>query len=247
MVGLISSTTSAGVMGPTPPEKSSEPENSIGRFPVYRDDTREPHLGQDASVDSRDRDVGGAARWPDRRADFPLSVTALVGQELQIRCTGPRHDRIWELAPSSGYQVASLRLYAPGVLAEIACQEGTWSVHKRQRRGWELWVEAADGRSVAWYSGNHWCPGGTIILADGARLDLRRSVALRWTLRAEETREPIMEISRHRRGAQRVTIRSFPPEIYSDAPIVILTACAVIMLIATVDAVGGAAGGGGGG
>jgi hypothetical protein len=56
-----------------------------------------------------------------------------------------------------------------------------------------------------------------------------------------------MEISRYRRGAQRVTIRSLPAEIYSDAPLVVLTTCGVIMLIATVDAAGGAAGGADGG
>ena len=235
-------------MGPTPPEKSSEPENSIWQSPVDRDDTREPHRGQDASVGSRDRDVGGTALGSDWQADFPASVKALVGQELQLRGTGVRRGGVWELASSSGGRVASLRLYAAGasVLAQIACRDGTWSLHKRQKHGWELVLESSDGRFVAWYSGHRWFPGGTIILADGARLDLRRSVALRWQLLAEETQEPIMDISRFRRGAQRVTIRSLPAEIYSVAPIVVLTTCAVIMLIATVDAVGGADGHGGG-
>lgn len=174
----------------------------------------------------------------------------LVGQELRFRYLSAHRTSIGSLGASlessSGQPVAWFRLYGPGELASMACREGTWSLNKRRKYGWELLIESGDGRHVGWYSGRRWLLGGTIIFADGVRVDLRRSRKLGWKLQVRDTREVIAEFSHYRSASASasVTIRSLPTEIYSDTPVVVLTACAVLMLIGLAMPVGGGGGGG---
>ena len=223
-------------MGSTPSKKSWEQE-SIWRFSWHQDDVQQPQTAPDASIDSGCREEIETAARPEPK-EFPVSIKTLVGQTLRIRFHRPRRSSVVALSAnlesSSGELVAWLRLYGPGELVGMACREGTWSLNKRRKYGWELLIESRDGGHIGWYSGRHWFPGGTIILADGARVDLRRSRTFGWKLELSGTREVIAEISRYKPGSASVTIRSLPPEVYSDAPVVVLTACGVLMLMAVV-------------
>lgn len=185
------------------------------------------------SGDSHD---GSDDRDPRDPTDFPVSMKALVGDELRL--SFPSTGRTGagalkgSLESSSCQVVAWLRLYGPAGLVEMVCREGTWCLRKRRKYGWELLIESSGGRHVGWYSGRRWLVGGTIILADGTRVDLRRSRKLGWNLRVSETRDPIVEVSRYRSGSLSLTIQSLPADIYSEAAIVVLTTCAVLMLMA---------------
>ncbi len=86
------------------------------------------------------------------------------------------------------------------------------------------------GEAVGWYAGRHWLPGGTISVADGAQVLRRRAVNGRWKLRTTNDGQPFAEMWRDRSAAEMaLTIRVLPPDV-SHASVVILTACAVLML-----------------
>lgn len=171
-----------------------------------------------------------APEQPDRPSYFPISMRACVGRELQLS-QSPAAD--WELI-GDGQRVAWLRLYGAGEVAHVACREGSWSLKKRRKYGWEFVIESSDGRHVGWYSGHHWLPGGTIILGNGDRIALRRSLDLGWNLRVKDTRERFVRLSRYGPNGLTLslTVRSLPPEIHLDAPMVVLTTCAVLTLTA---------------
>jgi hypothetical protein len=225
---------------------SREQHDSIWRLPWRRDETEQPQSDQDVSIKPDDREPNVLA--PDQlepSTDFPISINALVGNELHLAFAwrNPMRAGQWELASSDGQRVASLRTYESGDLARIACADGAWGLNKRRRYGWELVVESSDGRYVGSYSGHHWLPGGTIALANGTRIDLRRSLR-GWKLRVSETRERIVDPSEYRRDSLRLTIRSRPTGLSYDLPMVVLTTCAVLMLTATTPNPPVASGGG---
>jgi hypothetical protein len=103
-----------------------------------------------------------------------------------------------------------MKLYTPGELAHIACRDGDWSLKQRRRYGWELVIESSEGQQVGWYSGRHWLSGGTIGLASGGRVDLRRSFNGPWNLCVSETRERFARLS-HDGLNLSLAIRSLPP------------------------------------
>src|SRR5450755_2112857 len=177
----------------------------------------------------RDRPEQERARH-DRSTDFPVSMEAVVGERLRVVPIDPKRSA-W-----AGYDVLASAGRAgwlgPGGGAELArmeCAEGAWCLKKRRRLGWELLIESADGQHVGWYSGRRWLPGGTISLTDGTQVDLRRSLNGGWKLQTTDARQRLVDIRRSHRLLMTLTIRSLPAETV-EARLVILTACAVVML-----------------
>lgn len=159
-------------------------------------------------------------------------MTGMVGEKLWLRSTSKKPFMDCELETGDRW-VASLSLYGGDELARMVCADGAWVLKKRLKYGWELVIESSDGRHVGWYSGRHWLPGGTIFLAGGAQVDLRRSLYGGWKLQVTETHRRIMDMRGY--GFSRpLTIRSLPAEIYSEAQVVVLTTCAVLMLSRSV-------------
>jgi hypothetical protein len=115
-------------------------------------------------------------------------------------------------------------------------------IRKRRRVGWKLSIESAEGRHVGWYSGRRWLPGGAIYLTDGTQVDLRRLLNRRWKLQTTGARQRLVDIRTSHRPLMTLTIRSFPAEI-TEAHLVILTACAVVMLERMATPVFGGGGG----
>jgi len=177
------------------------------------------------------RDHGEQERArPDRSTDFPVSMEAAVGERLRVAPIDPKRSA-WV-----GYDVLASGGRAgwlgPGGRAELArmeCAEGAWCLKKRRRLGWELLIESADGRHVGWYSGRRGLPGGTISLTDGTQVDLRRLLSGGWKLQTTDARERLADMRRSHRLLMSLTIRSLPAEM-PEAHLVILTACAVVML-----------------
>jgi len=209
--------------------------------------TRPPDGGIADSGDAlagRDQAEQERARH-DRSTEFPVSMEAAVGEKLRVVPTDPKRSA-W-----AGYDVLASAGRAgrlgPGRGAELArmeCAEGAWCLKKRRRLGWELIIESADGRHVGRYSGRRWLPGGTISLTDATQVDLRRSLNGGWKLQTTDARQRLVDIRRSHRLLMTLTIRSLPAETV-EARLVILTACAVVMLermAPPVDFVGGVGG-----
>ena len=173
----------------------------------------------------------------DAPADFPVSIRSLVGEKLRLSPSAARGSVGYELTSSRGQRVASLSLYNASALARMACAEGAWRVDKRRRYGWELIIEAPDGRLVGWYSGRRWLPGGTIFLADGSQVDLRRSANGHWKLQTSGTREAFVVMRASRPGTSGVEIaleiRSGPAGVL-ELPLTVLIASTVVILDCTL-------------
>jgi hypothetical protein len=184
--------------------------------------------------------------------DFPASMAGAVGEELRVVPTDPElsAEERYELGHGFGMgaigtdhvahyghdvvapagRLGSLDFAGRTELARMACADGVWCLQKRRARGWELLIESADARHVGWYSGRRWLPGGTIFLTDGTQVGMRRSLNRRWKLQTMDARLSFVEIWRNRRARQMsLTIRSLPADI-DQVSVVILTACAVLML-----------------
>ena len=121
-------------------------------------------------------------------------------------------------------------------LVWMSCADGAWLLRKQRRLGWEFVIESSHGEPAGRYSGRRWLPGGTISLADGSAVDLRRSPAGRWRLQSVEAREPFvaMRVTHPRDGLTiALTIRSRQANVLA-LPQVVLTACAVVILDRTL-------------
>jgi len=181
----------------------------------------EQHMERRTYEDEPEQPEAGAAVQR-RPTDFPIGMKALVGEKLRLKRYG--------LASMSGERVASIGLYGWGTVAEMVCADGAWCLKKRRKYGWELVIESGDGRHVGWYFGRRWVPGGCITLAGGARVDLRRSLSGSWKLQVVGTRQRIADIRGYGSSRRSLTIRSIPTEIYTEAEVVVLTGCAVLIL-----------------
>jgi hypothetical protein len=135
----------------------------------------------------------------------------------------------YDVLASAG-RVASLDFSGRSELARMACAEGAWYLQKRRARGWELSIESVDARHVGCYSGRPWPPGGRIVLTDGVQVELRRSLNRRWTLRTMDERQPFAEIWTDRNTGQMTLTVPLLPAGITQTSVVILTACAVLML-----------------
>jgi hypothetical protein len=116
-------------------------------------------------------------------------------------------------------------------LAHMACWDGDWFLTRRRKRGWEFVIEAEGRSEVGRYSGRRWRAGGTILMADGTRVDLRRRTPIAdWNLQTPDERPfAAISISGLERDKARVTIRSLPSGV-ADVHIALLTACSVVSL-----------------
>ena len=121
----------------------------------------------------------------------------------------------------------------------MACREGGWYLTKHRKYGWDLVIEAKDRSQVGLYFGRRWRVGGTILMADGTRVYLRRKLNGNWNLRTPNSRPfAAIRISRLEMRPIAATIRSLPTGVV-DIHVVLLTACAVVSLWGTVGAATG--------
>lgn len=118
-------------------------------------------------------------------------------------------------------------------LARMECAEGNWRVRKRLALGWELVIESLDERHVGRYSGRRLVAGGTISLINGTQTDLRRRLPGVWKLQTVDTHERIVDMHGYGASSTALTIRSLPIGV-TDPHVMILTACAVMMLERTL-------------
>jgi hypothetical protein len=155
----------------------------------------------------------------------------VVGEQLRLETPGPKRWYEFELLSTRG-RVATLSLLWKTQLASFACAEGSWSLVRQRRHGWQLPIRGSDGAHVGYYSGRRWSPGGTISLASGARFVLQHSVRDSWRLGAFESGEKLASL---RIGAQlgvrppTVTVHSLR-DVHDDVPLVVLVSCAIMML-----------------
>jgi hypothetical protein len=134
----------------------------------------------------------------------------------------------YELVRGFRQRIALFAIGGPHHLARLEWSDGYWRVLKRRQLGWELIVENADGRAVAWYSGRRWRAGGTIFLATGPQLDLVKRAVGGWTLRTVGRQEPMLQM--HGLAAPlRVELISFPVCL-ADVHIAVLIACAIPLI-----------------
>ena len=159
---------------------------------------------------------------------FRISLDKVVWEELRLQRARARRAANYELVWGFGQPVATFSFGVGGSLASMESSAGEWRLFKRRRLGWELIIEAEDGRRVGWYSGRKWRSGGTIFLRAGPQLDVMRSVLRGWTLQTVEYEEPVM----YMRGSfvpLRVKILRSLLQL-PDAHIAVLTACAIPLL-----------------
>jgi hypothetical protein len=178
-------------------------------------------------------------RTKDNRApEFALSMGEVLGRRLVVSWS---EREPWSLAYdvlAGTARVGSLRLDDPSTIARLASAEGEWCVTKRQRLGWELAIESAEGRHAGWYSGRRCLSGGTISLTDGTQVDLRRSITAAWRLEETDTGSRIadMRISGPPLAQKIVlTVNQLPPRI-TQGSVVILASCAVRILYRMITA-----------
>ena len=173
---------------------------------------------------------GPVDEWPEFAAGMEMSP----GAELRVAPRNLRDPRPYcHYDLLSGHdRVAALIMGGADALASVICADGAWRLQARRRFGWELIVESYDGQHVGWYSGRHWLPGGIVILIDGTRVDLRRTLRLRWKLQATDDKQRLVDIrTSGTPGAQivAVTVRSALADP-AQGSLLVLTACAVLML-----------------
>ncbi|HSO99129.1 MAG TPA: hypothetical protein VLP43_09275 [Solirubrobacteraceae bacterium] len=132
--------------------------------------------------------------------------------------------------------MAALIMGGANALASMICADGAWRLKKRRPFGWELFIESYDGRHLGWYSGRHWLPGGAIILIDGTRFDLRRTLRLRWKLQATDDKQRLLDIrTSGTPGAQIVAVTVWGALADpTQGNVLVLTSCAVLMLQRTM-------------
>ena len=162
----------------------------------------------------------------DRAVEFPVFLSAIVGRDLRL--VGTKYE--YALVTGGG-RAGAIGLLGEFWSAHMACREGDWFLTRRLKHGWEFVIEAEDRSQVGLYSGRRWRAGGTILMADGTRVDLRRRTPIAdWNLQTPGQRPfAAISISGLERDNARVTIRSLPSGV-ADVHVVLLTACSVVSL-----------------
>ena len=153
----------------------------------------------------------------DRAIEFPVFLSATVGRDLRLVGTKNEYALV-----AGGGRAGAISLLGGFWLAHVACREGDWFLTRRRKHGWEFVIEAEDRSQVGLYSGRRWRAGGTILMADWTRADLRRTIGRTWNLETAD-RRPLAAIgmSGLKRNKARVTIRSLPSGVV-DLHIVVL-------------------------
>ena len=177
----------------------------------------------------------------DRAVEFDVFLRATVGRDLRLLGTQYEYELVADGDLAGMISLGPTEFW----LAHMACREGGWYLTKHHKHGWEFVIEAEDRSQVGRYSGGRWRPGGTILMADETRVDLRRKLNGNWNLRTPNSRPfAAIRVSRWDMWPITVTIRSLPSGVV-DLHVVVLTACAVVSL-ESVTGGGGVSGAGGG-
>jgi hypothetical protein len=79
------------------------------------------------------------------------------------------------------------------------------------------------------YSGRRWLPGGSVFLEDGPEVAVRRSVGRCWRLEVVGPRHRVAEFCDPGHPTAALTARLLSAEV-PNAPLVLMTAWAVVML-----------------
>jgi hypothetical protein len=126
-----------------------------------------------------------------------------------------------------------------GQTARLACAYGAWFLKKSLTNPRQLTIESADRKQAGKYLRRRLLPGGVISLLDGTEVELRRSRPGRWKLRSARGRVCMAKVRRSRKRSARgqeltVTVHSLPADV-TNASMIILAACALLMLPGEID------------
>lgn len=200
-----------------------------GHSPARPTGRRSPRA--DAAEPRADRSNGR------RDGPFPVTIGAVVEQQLSV-VSSPRKPGLHCQVLASRGRVGSISVFG-GQMARLTCADGTWLLRPPpgDRRG--LTIQSTDRRHAGRYLRRRWGPGGTIKLIDGTEVELRRSRPGRWKIESADDGECFAEVRRSRRRSPqtrelKVTVHSLPAHDPA-ASVVILSACAVLMLSDTLD------------
>ena len=169
------------------------------------------------------------------RLDGPSGFTGKIdvspGKELTVCPTDPKPYGHYDVL-SGDERVGALVLGGMEGLARMTCADGDWWLRKRRRLGWDLFIASCDGEHSGWYTGRKWLPGGTISLVDGTQFELRPSLNRRWKLSASDGGERVLQLRTSGAPAAQkvVVVVRLRPAGTADGSLLLLTACAVVML-----------------
>jgi len=230
------------------------PATSAGRFSCDLDE-RLRELAA-AAVEAGAESGRGSPDWGQGdgvATDFPVRMQPSAGERLEIvPCdagsswsklglgarsrlvvsgAAPLVPDLYELR-SPGGLVGLLAFGGEAGLASMAGSDGSWSLKKRHRIGWDLDIESPDGHQIGSYSGRRWLPGGTISLIDGPHVDLRRVINGHHMLRVVGERDWFLDIrtSGSRTGLTMAIAVLSTPMSTTECVVVTFTACAVLVL-----------------
>jgi hypothetical protein len=90
--------------------------------------------------------------WGEGQPAFGVSMPDVVGEQLRLETPGPKRWYEFELLSTRG-RLARLSLLWKTQLASLACAEGSWSLTKPRRFGWQLPIRGSEGDLVGDYLG----------------------------------------------------------------------------------------------
>lgn len=166
-----------------------------------------------------------------RASVFPVRIETVEGEQLSV-VPSPRKPGMHCHVLTARGRVGSISMFGRE-MARLACAHGAWFLKKSGKDPQGFRIESADHKQAGQYLRHQWRRGGTIRLIDGTELELRRSIPGRWKVRSADGSRCLAEVRRVGGSAQSrglsVTIHSLPADA-TEASMVILAACAVLML-----------------
>lgn len=180
----------------------------------------------------------GASRSDARRShQFPVSIETVVEEQLIVVSSPRKPGMHCQLLASRG-RAGSISVFG-GQVARLACAHGAWFLKRSPASQRGVTIETADHRQAGTYLRRRVLPGGVISLVDGTEVALRRSRPGRWKVRSADGRRCLAEVRRSRgryvRGQElKVTVHSLPTNV-QNASMIVLAACALLMLPGEID------------
>jgi hypothetical protein len=230
------------------------PATSAGRFSSDLDERlRELAAAEVEGEAESGRDSPHRAGGDSLATDFLVRLQPIAGERFEIAPCDPEssssklglgtRDRsavsggrrsipdLYDVRSPAGL-IGLLAFGGEAGLASMAVSDGSWSLRKRHRIGWDLHIESSDGNQVGSYSGRRLLPGGTISLIDGPDIDLRRLMNGHHMLRVVGKRKWFLDIrtSGSRAGLTMAVAVLSTPMSTSEFVLVTFTACAVLVL-----------------
>lgn len=217
-----------------PPDRASE---GVSRPPTEGIPHPPDRASEDGQLDVSSVSPQPPQRSPSGRRDhqFPVDIEALVEEQLSVVPSPRKPGTHCQILASRG-RAGSISMFG-GQMARLACARGAWVLKKSPKDARALTIESADRQRAGSYRRRQWLPGGNIRLLDGTEVELRRSRPGRWKVKAADGGQCLAEVrrSRHRSVQElKLTVHSLPGDA-TNASMIILAACALLMLPARFD------------